>query len=128
MIFGSAQRHVDAGRRERPFAMNQVTLAKLESRLGRVYARQRLGIERDHEAQIFGQGINFFHIENWYSVHAIIRAALKLTGLYSRGVRNAQSIQVKHNDIRFKSLPTQFDGFTMLHISDLHVEMNRGAM
>ena len=49
--------------------MNEVTnepiLSKLERRLGRLHARQRLGIERDHEAQIFGQGINFFHIENW---------------------------------------------------------------
>jgi uncharacterized protein len=108
--------------------MNQATLNKLELRLGRLYAKQRLGIERDHEAQIFGQGINFFHIENWYSVHSIIRAALKLTGLYWRGVENAQSVQVKHNDIRFKSLPSRFDGFTMLHISDLHVEMNQGAI
>jgi hypothetical protein len=44
--------------------MNEVTnepiLSKLEQRLGRLHARQRLGIERDHEAQIFGQGINFF--------------------------------------------------------------------
>lgn len=108
--------------------MNQATLTELELRLGRLYARQRLGIERDHEARIFGQGINFFHIETWYSVHSIIRAALKLTGLYWRGVQNAQRIQVKHNEIRFKTLPSQFDGFTVLHISDLHVEMNQGAM
>jgi hypothetical protein len=60
MMFGSPERHVDAGRRVRPFAMNQVTLTKLELRLGRVYARQRLGIERDRETQIFGQRINFF--------------------------------------------------------------------
>ena len=39
-------------------------LATLEKRLGRLHARQRLGIEKDHEAQIFGQGLNFFHIEN----------------------------------------------------------------
>ena len=108
--------------------MNQATLTELELRLGRLYARQRLGIERDHEARIFGQGINFFHIENWYSVHSIIRAALKLTGLCWRGVQNAQRMQVKHNEIRFKTLPSQFDGFTVLHISDLHVEMNQGAM
>ena len=43
-------------------------LARLEQRLGTVHARQRLGIEADHEAQCFGQGLNFFHIENWYSV------------------------------------------------------------
>ena len=74
--------------------MNEVTnepiLSKLEQRLGRLHARQRLGIERDHEAQIFGQGINFFHIENWYSIHSVIRMTLKLTGLYWRGIRNAQ--------------------------------------
>ena len=39
-------------------------LAALEKRLGRLHARQRLGIEKDHEAQIFGQGLTFFHPEN----------------------------------------------------------------
>jgi predicted MPP superfamily phosphohydrolase len=108
--------------------MNDAILSKLERRLGRLHARQRLGIEADHEAQIFGQGINFFHIENLYSVHSAIRIALKLTGLYWRGVRNTERIQVKHNDIAFKTLPSRFDGFTVLHISDLHVDMNEGAM
>jgi len=45
-------------------------LSTAEQRLGKLHARQRLGIKADHEAQIFGQGLNFFHIENWYSVHA----------------------------------------------------------
>ena len=108
--------------------MNKEILLKLEQRLGRLHARQRLGIETDHEARVFGQGINFFHIENWYSVHSIIRTALKLTGLYRRGRRNAARILVRHNDIRFKELPSLFDGFTILHISDMHVDMNEGAM
>jgi uncharacterized protein len=42
---------------------------------------------------IFGQGINFFHIENWYSIHAVIRTTLKLLGLYKRGLRNAEQGQ-----------------------------------
>jgi predicted MPP superfamily phosphohydrolase len=100
----------------------------LEQRLGRLYARQRLGIETDHEAQIFGQGINFFHIENWYSVHSVIRAILKLTGLYWRGRRNAERIVVRTNNIRSARLPRRFDGFTILHISDTHVDMNQLAM
>ena len=37
---------------------------RLEKRLGRLHARLRLGIEADHEAQVFGHGINYFHIEN----------------------------------------------------------------
>ena len=100
---------------------------KLERRLGRVHARQRLGIERDHES-IFGHGINFFHIENWYSIHSLLRIALKLTGLYWQGRKNSARIQVRHNRIRRRNLPSSFDGFTILHISDLHVDMNQEPM
>jgi predicted MPP superfamily phosphohydrolase len=108
--------------------MDDDVLKKLEQRLGPLHARQRLGIERDHEAQIFGQGLNFFHIENWYSIHGLIRTALKLSGLYWRGVRNAESIQVRHNHISSPRLPGSFDGFTLLQISDLHVDGSEGAM
>ena len=108
--------------------MNDAVLNKLERRLGRLHTKLRLGIEMDHEAQIFGQGINFFHIENWYSVHSVIRTTLKLMGLYWRGRKNAEQIQVRHNHISLKRLPSRFDGFTLLHISDLHVDINEGAM
>jgi uncharacterized protein len=108
--------------------MNETVLNKLERRLGRLHARQRLGIETDHEAQIFGQGINFFHLENWYSIHSVIRTTLKLLGLYGRGRKNAEQIQIRHNHVGSKILPNQFDGFTLLHISDLHVDASEGAM
>ncbi|MGH7123614.1 MAG: metallophosphoesterase [Stellaceae bacterium] len=100
----------------------------LERRLGRLHARQRLGIETDHEARVFGGGLNFFHIENWYSAHSVIRTALKLSGLYWRGRRNAERIELRHNRVRLPTVPTAFEGFTILHISDMHVEMNPGAM
>lgn len=103
-------------------------VGRLEKRLGRLHARQRLGIEADHEAQIFGQGLNFFHIENWYSVHSLIRGVFKLSGLYWRGLKNAADVQVKETDLVFALLPRAFEGFTLLHISDLHVDMNKGAM
>ena len=87
--------------------MHEAVLTKLERRLGRLHAKLRLGIEMDHEAQIFGQGINFFHIENWCSVHSVIRTTLKLMGLYWRGRKNAEQIQVRHNHISMKTLPSR---------------------
>jgi len=109
--------------------MIESVLSKLEQRLGgRMYARQRLGIETEHEAQIFGQGLNYFHIENWYSVHSVIRFLLKLTGLYWRGRANAARVQVRLNDVHLQRLPNEFDGFTLLHVSDFHADMNDGAM
>jgi predicted MPP superfamily phosphohydrolase len=108
--------------------MHEDTLAKLEQRLGPSHARQRLGIETDHEAQKFGQGLTFLHLENWYSAQSVIRGVLKLSGLYWRALRNAERIVVRHNDISFKDLPPRFDGYTILHISDMHVDMNEIAM
>lgn len=103
-------------------------LAILEKRLGRRHAHQRLGIEKDHEAQVFGQGINFFHIENLPIGHAVIRAVLMASGLYWRGLRNAGRVELRHNPIHVPHLPEAFDGFTILQLSDLHADMSEAAM
>lgn len=109
--------------------MDEDILRRLEQRLGRLHARQRLGIERDHEAQVFGgPGLNFLHIENWHSVHSLIRTALRLAGLYGRGRRNAERLRVVENDVAVARLPRAFDGYTILHLSDLHVDMNERPM
>lgn len=107
--------------------MDQHIIELLEKRLGRLHARQRLGIESDNEARVFGHGMNFFHLENWYSIHSVIRNGLRLLGLYGRGKRNTLDILVRHNEIRLPGLPRAFDGFTILHVSDLHVDMNWDA-
>ena len=114
--------------RSRMAMANEDTLTILEKRLGRRHARQRIGIEKDHEAQVFGQGINFFHIENLRLSHAVIRAILVATGLYWRGVSNAAKVEIKHNPILLPDLPASFDGFTILQLSDLHVDMSETAM
>ena len=100
----------------------------LESRLGRVHARQRLGIEKDHEAQAFGQGLTFFHIENLPISHAIIGMVLRLSGTYWRGRANAARVRLRTNEVFSQRLPSEFEGFTILHLSDLHADMSAGAM
>jgi len=108
--------------------MDQDVIGKLEQRLGRLHAKLRLGIEDDHEGRVFGQGINFFHPENWYLSPTVIRGALKLSGLYGRARRNAEDVQIRRHDMVMPELPPAFDGFTILQISDLHVDMSQGAM
>lgn len=103
-------------------------IGRLERRLGRVHARQRIGIEEDHEAQAFGQGLNFFHVENWVLAPSVIRSALRLAGLYQRGLRNASRVELRRNTIASPRLPQAFVGFTILHLSDLHTDMSRPAM
>jgi len=102
--------------------------SKLHKRLGSVHAMQRIGIESDNERHVFGGGFNFFHPENWYSLSSILRYALKFTGLYYLGHRNSRQLRVVHNSLQLADLPAAFEGYTILHLSDLHVDMNVQAM
>lgn len=108
--------------------MDETLLRKLDVRLGRRHVRQRLKFEADHAAQVFGQGLTFFHLENWYSAPSLIRTALRMSGLYRRARRNADRVLIKRNEVKFQNLPSLFDDFTLLQISDLHVDLSEGAM
>ncbi|AGA90057.1 putative phosphohydrolase [Thioflavicoccus mobilis 8321] len=98
--------------------------AYLNLRAGRLHLWQRRGIQRDHVTRIFGRGRNFFHIENWYSVHTLMRLTLRALWLYERGRRNATAIVLKNNEVRLSRLPRTFDGWRLLHLSDIHLDMD----
>lgn len=100
-----------------------MALAALEPRLGQVHIRQRLGLERDHETHVFRKGTHFFHLENWHSIHGLIRASMRLVGLHERGRRNALALELRQHEVLLPRLPASFDGFTLLHLSDLHLDM-----
>ncbi|MGI9328090.1 MAG: metallophosphoesterase [Pseudomonadales bacterium] len=105
-------------------SLSSQLVSRIESRLGVRHARQRLGIEAEHESQVFGGGMSFFHPENWYSAHALIRGTLRISGMLGRARRNAHRLRVVHNHIVLKSLPAQCDGLRILHLSDLHIDMS----
>ncbi len=100
----------------------------LEDRLGRFHARQRRGIEIDHEAQKFGQGLTFFHIENLPILDAVIGAIVRLSGAWPRGRANAARVRLRHNELLSDRLPARFDEFRILHLTDLHADMSEPAM
>lgn len=104
-------------------AQDDATEALLRQRVGALHLKQRLGIERDYERRVFGQGRTLFHIENWYGLRSIIRNSLRLTLLHGRARRNARRIGLRHNTVRLPELPRAFDGITLLHLSDLHLDM-----
>ncbi len=101
-------------------------LARLEPRVGNLYIRQRLGLEQDHEAHVFRRGGRFFHFEKWCSRPRVIGACLAIAGLRGRGRRNALNIQVRHHDVPIAALPAAFDDFTILQLSDLHIDISAG--
>jgi hypothetical protein len=93
------------------------SLQNLIERIGSEHVEPRLKLEVEHEAQLFGQGLIFFNLENWYAAPLIVRTALKLTGLYGRARRNADHVVVKRNSVAFANLPPVFDNFTILTLA-----------
>lgn len=52
----------------------------------------------------------------------VVKSGLQMTGLYGRGARNALSPILKYVRVGFDTLPEAFSGFTILHLSDLHID------
>ena len=103
---------------------DQELIQQLATRTGLPYLRQRLGIEAEAEHRVFHKGRTLFHIENIDSLHGLIRLLTRLTGLHERGRHNALNIQLRHNSFTIPHLPPAFDGYTILQLSDLHLDMN----
>ena len=104
------------------------SLHDLINRIGAEHVERRLEIETQHEAQLFGQGLLLFNVENWRLAPWLVETALKLSGLYARARRNADHVVVRRNKLVFAELPPAFDGFTILHLTDLHADISVGAM
>ena len=62
---------------------------------------------------------------HWYVLLSMLKAfnfTLKTCGLHQRGFRNAQNIMLREIPVALPNLPGPFDGFTILHLSDLHLD------
>jgi len=92
--------------------------------LGETQLAARLKIQAEHSAEVFGRGVVHFHIENVHWLHYLIDRVLRVTGMHGRAYRNFRDIRIRHNDVTLRGLPPQFDGFTMLHLSDLHLDLD----
>jgi predicted MPP superfamily phosphohydrolase len=51
-----------------------------------------------------------------------MKAVFKIMGLYGQGKENALQIQLHRLTFEFKDLPEAFDGYTLLYLSDLHLD------
>ncbi|SFM62881.1 metallophosphoesterase [Marinobacter zhejiangensis] len=107
-----------------PVPANELLDYRLSLRLGPVHARQRLGLEREYESRVFGQDHYSFHLENWTSAPRVIRFCLRFCGLLNRAQDNSRDLQVVEHSFHLPDLPEAFEGYRILHLTDLHVDMD----
>ena len=97
--------------------------ATLEPRSLQERLQRRIEIERDAErtGRTFRKHANRIKLERCL-IKPLLNAALHGCRLYKRGVRNALRPVITKIQLRFHGLPEQFDGFQILHLSDLHID------
>lgn len=89
-------------------------------------ALKRRAIELGHLEAWLGRGHGSFHFENLEIFTNFVHRTLTLTGMMSRGERNALKPIVRHLTFEFAGLPPSFDGFRLLHLSDIHADALAG--
>jgi predicted MPP superfamily phosphohydrolase len=98
-----------------------VALARLQARFGASTLQRRLRLEDGTHGVAERRWSRGSLIDGIVAAPGFIRAALRLAGLHARGQRNALDIRCREHEVRLARLPSAFDGYTLLQLSDLHL-------
>ena len=96
------------------------------ARLGPSLLRQRLHRQANLRARLIHQGEGPLAVERVIPVDHLITRLLRFTGFAARGRANCLRIETVTRDQPLANLPTAFDGFRLLHLSDLHLDCVEG--
>jgi predicted MPP superfamily phosphohydrolase len=99
---------------------------RLAARLGPPLLRQRLQRQADLRARLVHQGEGPLVVESVVPVDRMITALLRLSRLAERGRANCLDIRTVTREQPLANLPPGFDGFRLLHLSDLHLDCVAG--
>ncbi len=64
----------------------------------------------------------FVNFEDAFYYHIFMKTVLRLMGVYERGKENALRLKTTRITFHFPTLPSAFDDYTILFLSDLHLD------
>jgi len=87
-----------------------------------LYHQTRLRLQSERFSAISGSVVPTAHQGEMQAVSAAVENLLKYTGFHDRGRRNCCDYRLERNDVYLPDLPAEFEGYTILHLSDLHAD------
>jgi len=104
--------------------MENSDYSKLEQRMGRACLADRLLKQVRKEAKLLHQGEGIFRIERVLPFDRIVEFGLRISGLGPLCRRNFLDVRVVEQEWFLPRLPRAFDGFRLLQLSDLHIDLD----
>jgi predicted MPP superfamily phosphohydrolase len=96
----------------------------ISRRIGPELLARRVAKQAAHWARLLHQGEGVLKIERLVPVDALLSALLKFTGLYARAHANFLAVRVVEQVWNLPNLPRAFDGFRLLQLTDLHLDLD----
>lgn len=100
----------------------------LARRMGHDTLEKRILKQAGLWAREVHQGQGFFRFEKIIPMDDLILLALKCSGLAGWGRRNFLDVQVVENEVILPTLPSEFEGFRLLQLADLHCDLDPALM
>lgn len=82
----------------------------------------RLRLQSEKASVLPGEVPVLTHQGDLRAISAAVENLLKYTGFQGRARRNCFDYRLERNDVYLQNLPASFDGYTILHLSDLHAD------
>lgn len=102
--------------------LNRVLLARPFANYPRLL-RPRVRFREFRSCQITSGFLRYFvNFEDAFYYHVFMKTGLRLLGVYEQGKQNALKLKTTRITFHFPSLPPSFDDYTILFLSDLHLD------
>ncbi len=105
-------------------ALEAADYESLRLRLGTARLRQRLTTQIYHVAGEAHQQDLLFGLGKVVDIDVLVRRSARLLGIYGWGYRNFTDLRLTENRVRHPRLPAGLDGFRLLQLSDLHLDLD----
>ncbi|MEI7435276.1 MAG: metallophosphoesterase, partial [bacterium] len=102
----------------------QFDFERAAQRFGRAFLGARLNLQAARAAAVFATGRRHFLFENAPRLHRLIGLSLKAAGIYGIGARGFRDIRIVDHHAFIPGLPPAFEGFVILQLSDLHLDLD----
>ena len=104
--------------------METADYVSLEKRIGRKHLADRLLKQAGNSAKLVHQGEGIFRLERMIPVDDIVAFLLRCSGFGGMARRNFLDVRVVTQEWHLPHLPQAFDGFRLMQIADLHLDLD----
>jgi predicted MPP superfamily phosphohydrolase len=99
-------------------------LESLAARMGEGNLSERMRKQASHVACFEYQARGIMKLERHMHLYKNVGRTLKMMGLWEAGHRAFLDIQLRENEVVLPGLPPAFDGYQILQMSDLHIDID----